>query len=147
MKKAIPKKAWLVAADVLVIPGMILCEKLSDLMLSQYSECFMLRLGGKCITCGGTHFVNTLLNFKILEAFRHNEFLFLLSAFLGVCFILWNLDWFFGVGWAKKLLKKFISIPSLIVWCAGMLSFFFLRNIPVFIRVGQIISQWISTKL
>lgn len=146
MKKTIDKKYYLIAGDVLVIPALFLIERLSRLMLSTSSECGMLRLGGKCITCGGTHFVNTFLNFKFIEAFQHNEFLFVLSVFLGVCFILWNLDWLFGIGWAKKLLKKFISIPSLIIWCALMLAFFFARNIPLFTRIARFISYWLSTK-
>lgn len=147
MKKRIDKKFYLIGLDILVIPAMFLCEKLSDLMLSQYSQCGFLLLGGKCITCGGTHFVNTLLNFKFIEAFHHNEFLFALTAFLAVAFILWNLDWLFGIQWAKKINKYLISVPSLIIWCVIMLGFFFIRNINLFANIIRYVLYLLSTKL
>ena len=141
MSKFPNKKYFLLAADVLLIPGMFLCEKLSDLMLSQYSECAWLRFGGKCLTCGGTHFVNSVLNGQIAQAFNHNQFLFVLLLAMIAVYVLLHLDWLFSVKWAHKCLRWIFSIPSLIFWIVLALGFFFVRNIPAFINIARLIAQ------
>lgn len=142
MKKIGSKKFFLLLFDVLLIPGLFFCEKLSDIMLSQYSVCTWVRLGGQCITCGGTHFVNTLLNGKIAEAFSHNQFLFLILVLLLVSWILLHLDWLFGISWAKKVLSWIFSIPTLIILLEIMMIFFLIRNIPVLIRITELLGQY-----
>ena len=67
--------------DVLLIPAGIICEKLTDNMLAVDDPCMWTLAGGKCATCGGTHFVNSLMNGHIIEAFHHNEYLFLLTVY------------------------------------------------------------------
>lgn len=129
----------LIAADILLIPGLFFCEWLSDRMLSTYSECIWLQFGGKCLTCGGTHFVNSLLNFRFAEAFAHNEFLFILTVLLLVTFILLNLSWLFRVKFATAALKKIFSIPSLIILVVFLLVFFFARNIQPMRMVIEVI--------
>ena len=131
----------LLAADVLLIPGLIFCEWLSDRMLATTSTCMWTLLGGKCITCGGTHFVNSLLNFRIGEAFRHNEFLCVLTALLLVVFVLLNLSWLFRVKFATAALKKIFTIPSLIIVMAFLLLFLLIRNIPTFYTIIMLLSQ------
>ena len=131
----------LIAADVLLIPGLIFCEWLSDRMLATTSTCMWTLLGGKCITCGGTHFVNSLLNFRIAEAFHHNEFLFVLTALLLVVFVLLNLSWLFRVKFATAALKKIFTIPSLIIVMAFLLLFLLIRNIPTFYTIIMLLSQ------
>jgi hypothetical protein len=131
----------LIAADILLIPGLIFCEWLSDRMLATTSTCMWTLLGGKCITCGGTHFVNSLLNFRIAEAFRHNEFLFVLTALLLVVFVLLNLSWLFRVKFATAALKKIFTIPSLIIVMAFLLLFLLIRNIPTFYAIITLIGR------
>jgi hypothetical protein len=131
----------LIAADILLIPGLIFCEWLSDRMLATTSTCMWTLLGGKCITCGGTHFVNSLLNFRIAEAFRHNEFLFILTALLLVVFVLLNLSWLFRVKFATAALKRIFTIPSLIIVMAFLLLFPLIRNIPTFHTIIMLLSQ------
>ena len=126
MKFRTIRKYILLAGDVLLIPGLIFCEWLTDRMLSVSSVCMWTYFGGKCITCGGTHFVNTLLNGRIMEAFCHNEFLL-------------NLYWVFGVEFAKKILKKIYNIPVLIITVSVMLLFLFVRNIPAFINITKLL--------
>lgn len=138
MKKQTVKKVSILAADALAIPGLIFCEWLSDRMLATSSTCAWTLFGGKCITCGGTHFVNTILNFKFAEAFHHNEFLFVLSIVLAVSFVLLNLYWLFDLQFAKKVLKKIYNIPVLIVTVSVMLAFLLIRNIPAFIRIAEL---------
>ncbi len=131
----------LIAADILLIPGLIFCEWLSDRMLATTSTCMWTLLGGKCITCGGTHFVNSLLNFRIAEAFRHNEFLFVLTALLLVVFVLLNLSWLFRVKFATAALKKIFTIPSLVLVMSFLLIFLLVRNIPTFCTIITLINQ------
>lgn len=131
----------LIAADILLIPGLIFCEWLSDRMLATTSTCMWTLLGGKCITCGGTHFVNSLLNFRIVEAFNHNEFLFILTALLLIAFVLLNLSWLFRVKFATVAVKRIFSIPCLIIVMALLLLFLFIRNIPTFCTIITLLSQ------
>lgn len=146
MKKLLTNKYILLIADALLIPGMFLCELLSDLMLSQYSECPWVRLGGKCITCGGTHFVNSLLNGRIAEAIDHNLFLFVVLILMILVWILLHLDRLLGIKWAKTLLKGIFSIPFLIVLVVFMLGFFFARNYHLFVRIAMYIDYLIRSQ-
>ena len=139
MKKFFNKKYFLIAGDVLLLPAMIFCEWLSDYMLSKPGECLWVILGGKCVTCGGTHFVNSILNGRIIEAFNYNQLLFVITIMAIIVWVLLHLDWFLSIGWAKKALKKVFSIPSLVFWSVAILVFFFARNMNLFIRVAQII--------
>ena len=129
----------LIAADVLLIPGLIFCEWLSDRMLATTSTCMWTLLGGKCITCGGTHFVSDLTHFRILEALQDNPFLFALTVFLLLSLIFLHLWILFSLPVFKKLLKRMYSIPSLILWLSGMLVFLIIRNIPLFLRILELI--------
>ncbi len=138
MNVSTKKKCLLLAADVLLLPGLFLCERLTDYMLSLSLACQWARLGGKCVSCGGTHFVNALLNGQFSEAFQHNQFLFLLAFLLAVSFVLLNLSWLFDLKFAKNVLSRVYTIPMLIVILSLMLVFFFARNIPVFIRIADL---------
>ena len=136
MKKLLSyKKPLLVAADILLIPSVFFFRWLSGRMLARVTVCSWAVFGGKCVTCGGTHFVNSLLSGRIAEAFAHNQFLFLLGIDLAVSYLLLNLHWLAGWPVAQKILKKMYNIPMLIVGCAVLLLFFFLRNIPVFCKI------------
>lgn len=108
-------------------------------MLTWDTQCQWVRLGGKCVTCGGTHFVKALLNGRFAEAFQHNQFLFLLTVFLAVSFVLLNLYWLFDVKFAKVILSRVYRFPTLIIMLSLMVGFFLARNIPVFIRVAEIL--------
>lgn len=134
----------LLAADVLLIPGLIFCEWLSDRMLATTSTCMWTLLGGKCITCGGTHFVNSLLNFRIAEAFHHNEFLFVLTVLLIAVFILLNLSGLFRVKFATAALKKIFTIPTLIIVMAFLLLFLLIRNIPPILLIIRFFFDYIQ---
>lgn len=142
MKKLLEhKKILLLAADLLLIPALLFFRWYSGYMLSTDSVCSWTLLGGKCVTCGGTHFVNALLHGRVAEAFSHNSFLFLLTIFVLVSYILLHLSWLWEVPFAKKCLSRVYSTPGLIVGLSIMLVFFFCRNIPAFVRVYEILTQ------
>lgn len=140
MKKTLNKKFLIIITDILVIPILIICEKLTDYMLMFDKACPWTVFGGKCVTCGGTHFVNSILNGRIVEAIEHNIFLFVMLIVLVVSFILINLYWIFNIDFARKILLKIYSISSLIIAVIFMLTFFFIRNIPVFQSIIEHIS-------
>ena len=139
------KKFHIITADILLLPALFLLEKLSDIMLTKTSEtCLFLRLGGKCVACGGTHFVNTLLNGKFAEAFGHNAFLFVLTVILAISFILLNLSVLFKLKFAKTILSKVYSVPGVIVGTAGLVVFFVARIAPMFVYVFTLLSEHLS---
>ena len=143
MKKLLHNKKLLLLliADLLLIPALFACRELSKVMLSQESTCVMVLYGGQCITCGGTHFVKTLLSGQMIEAFHHNSFLFILTVIFAVSYILLHLFWLAKWEFVGKVLKTVYSIPGLIVVMVWMLGFFFVRNIPVFIKIANILFQ------
>lgn len=142
MKKLLKhKKILLPIADLLLIPALLFFRWLSGDMLSRASVCSWTLLGGKCVTCGGTHFVYALLHGRVAEAFSHNPFLFLLTIFFLVSYLLLHLSWLWEVPFAKKCLARFYSIPALIAGLSIMLVFFFVRNGPVFVRIYEILTQ------
>ncbi len=130
-------KKILIVGDLMLIPAWIFCEWLSDRMLATNSLCVWARIGGKCVTCGGTHFVNSLLNFQFAEAWQHNEFLFILALYLVISLLLLNLYLLFDSAFAKKALRLLYNIPALILWLAGLILFLLVRNIPLWERLAQ----------
>ena len=148
MKKLLRfRKPIILIADALVIPALIFCEWLSNQMLATNSTCAWTLLGGKCITCGGTHFVNTLLNGRFVEAFNHNQYLFLLAIFFAASIVLLNLYLLFDLGFAKAALKKMYNIPALIIACVSVLAFLVLRNMPLWFRLFHMFRYLISIAL
>lgn len=133
------KNRILLAADVLLIPGAFFFQWLSGQMLARPSDCPWNYFGGKCVTCGGTHFVNTLLKGQLAEAFHHNQFLFICTVVLALSYILLHLWWLGGSSLAKKALRIVYSIPGLILFCVSMIAFLLIRNLPVFVMLMNIL--------
>ncbi len=142
MKKLLKYKiVFLLICDVLLIPGLIFCEWLSDQMLAQSGVCVWTLLGIQCLTCGGTRLVNSLLNGHILQAFSYNPFIFLIAVLLAVSYILLHLWWIGKLPFAGKILKKVYSIPGLLIFATGCAYFLVLRNIPAWIRIIEYLVQ------
>ena len=144
MKAFLKKYKWpllLLAADVLVVIGCIVGRWLSERMLESDTVCLFLLLGGKCLTCGGTHFVRSLLTGQIVEAFHHNEFLFITTAYLALSLLLAHPAVLLKAKWAQKLLRWMYSIPSLILFLTGMTVFAVVRNLPLIVRVVEFLAD------
>lgn len=137
MKKLPLLKKLLLTADLLLIPALFLCKVLTDVMLSHVSICPWNLFGGKCVTCGGTHFVNTLLSGNIVAAYYHNQFLFVMSVLLGISYVLLHLYLLGNVRWARWILVKVYSIPGLILTSLYMMAFLVARNIEPFTRIAE----------
>lgn len=146
MKKSLLKNPWfwiLLSVDLMVILGCIVCRWLSGKMLETETTCAWLLIGGKCFTCGGTHFVYSLLRGHLIEAFRHNEFLFLSTAWLGTSLVLLHPFLLFRARWAKRLLKLQYNIPTLILFFVSMPVFMILRNLtPLKLAIELLIGKF-----
>ena len=140
MKKLYNKKILLLL-DVLTIPVGALCYWLTPVMLASDRPCTWTLMGGQCLTCGGTHFVNSLLSGHIGQAWHHNEFLFVLTVLLLLSWVLVHLHLLFHAAWAGKVLRVLYSIPSLIVAVSAMIVFLVIRNWPVFQLVWEILQN------
>ncbi|MBQ8605649.1 MAG: DUF2752 domain-containing protein [Clostridia bacterium] len=138
------KKIIIVICDVLFVPFLFCCHLLTDYMLTLPPSCSFVRFGGKCITCGGTHFVNYITSFRIAEAFEQNQFLFVLSIYFGISIIFLNLYLLFNNSFAKKALLKMYNIPVLIIILSVMGVFFIVRNIPMFTGMGKLIMHMLK---
>ena len=136
MKKWYNKKI-LILLDLLAVPAGIFCHWLTTVMLSTDKPCTWTLLGGQCLTCGGTHFVNSLLSGHVGEAWHHNEFLFVLTVLLIASWVLVHLHLLCRAAWAGKVLQVLYSIPSLIVAVSVMIAFLLIRNWHVLALVWQ----------
>lgn len=144
MKKKIRNILLLLLADASVIPGCLLCKWLTEQMLSTTRPCAWSYFGGRCVSCGGTHFVNTLVQGKLGEAFMHNQLFFVMGIVLVLSWVLFHVAVIFQAKFAKKILKAVYSIPGLIVTGVSVVLFVILRNIPLFVRIGQMVIQLIN---
>lgn len=93
------------------------------------------------MTCGGTHFVNDLLSGRIVDAFHDNEYLFLLTIYLAITMLLLNLYYLFRLTFAKKILSVMYNLTMLIVFLASIFAYLFIRNIPLWTRLIEVISS------
>ena len=134
MKKILLNKCfWLVLFDIGIIPVCIFCRWLSDQMLSVESVCLWTIYGGKCLTCGGTHFVNSLLKGHIIDAFHHNQLLFGALIVFLIILVLLHLSWIFKVRFAKKVLSLPFFLSLIVLGGVSTVLFFLIRNIPMFV--------------
>ena len=128
----------LLISDALTIPTLVGCKHLADYLLAtSNSTCLWTKFGGQCLTCGGTHFVGALLGFRFEEAFHYNELLFLITILLAVSCLLLHITVFARAPFAKAILRKLYSIPSLIITIAVSFVFLLLRNMPVITYIIQ----------
>lgn len=83
-------------------------------------------LGIYCAGCGGTRFVYHLMNFDFSLAFANNPYLFLLTAYLMLSFVLFNISVLSG----RKIHTMLLNEKWLWFWAISAVLFFVLRNIP-----------------
>ncbi|MBQ7835962.1 MAG: DUF2752 domain-containing protein [Clostridia bacterium] len=110
-------------------------------MLAVDDPCMWTLMGGKCVTCGGTHFVNSLLNGHVIEAFHHNEYLFFLTLYLILTVVLINIAILAERKLPAKILEQMYNVPAVLILCGLLLLFLILRNIPLWIRIAEVIAN------
>ncbi len=131
------------AIDILLVPALVFCERLSGFMIAQNSVCEWTRYGILCGTCGGTRMVNSILHGEFIKAFNLNQFLFLCTIYLAVSLIVLNLAWVFNVGFAKKMIRKMYNLAAVITVLVLFVLFIAIRNIPFIIRLVELFKNQI----
>jgi hypothetical protein len=139
------KRIIIISFDILLIPTMFICNLLTNGMLKTDNPCMWTKLGGQCISCGGTHFVNDITSFRFAEAFMDNQLMFLTVMYWAITLVVLNLYFLFNLTFAKKILKVMYSIPMFIIFVLSIFGFLFWRNIPLIINVFKILWYMIST--
>lgn len=132
------KSIIIIAFDILCIPIALICKLLTNGMLKTDNPCMWTKLGGQCISCGGTHFVNDLTSFRFIDAFFDNQLLFVLTVYFFITLILFNLWWIFNLSFPKKILKLMYSIPSAVIFAYFIIGFTIWRNIPMFLNIVSV---------
>ena len=122
------QKLLLLLCHLAAIPGALFFRYLSGQMLQTDTVCAWVRIGAKCPTCGGTHFVNALLSGDLSGALAHNAFLFLLTLFFAISLLLLDLAVWFEFPFAKKALRKLYTVKTPVYIGILMLLFVILRN-------------------
>ena len=141
MKLFQKSKQLLILGDVSALPLAVFFRWLTARMLLTEKVCGWAAFGGKCVTCGGTHFANALCSFHFREAFFHNPFLFAVAVVVVLSWIALHLWIFCKLKFAEKFLRAVYSIPGLIVFGVAIVLFAVLRNLSVFVRIFTLIFQ------
>ena len=97
--------------------------------------------GIRCFTCGGTHFVNDLLSFRILEAMVDNPLLFVVAAYLFVTLAALNLYLLFDLKFARRMLRLMYNVPVIIAFVISGGVFFFVRNFEAFMHLDEVVPK------
>ncbi len=144
------KRIIILTCDAMIVPMALLCKLITENMLKTDSTCAWTLLGGQCISCGGTHFVNDLASLRIVDAFFDNQLMFFITLFFIATLIMFNLWWVFDLSFGKKALVRMYSVPTVIIFCSALIIFLVWRNwfaIPTFIRFAVALVKFIVSKI
>lgn len=128
----------IIALDVLYVPLAVICRGVSEAMLERGGVCAWTLAGIQCFTCGGTHFVNDLLSFRIVDAMIDNPLLFVIAVYLLVTLVALNLYLLFDLKFARRMLRLMYNLPVLIAFVIAAGVFFFVRNFDAFMNIGEV---------
>ena len=134
-------RVFIILFDVALVPFLILCRWLSGQMLETESTCLLLQFNGKCLSCGGTHFVRDLLSGRIFDAFMDNHFFFVCTLYLLITLVALNLYLLFNLKFAKKMLRYMYNLPALFAFITFLFLFLILRNIPMIVFFSKLVPQ------
>lgn len=105
----------IVALDVVLLLVGWKLNAISAFMLRSASECNLLGDGIICPACGGTRCVYHFVSGNFRSAFSYHPVVFCIIIYLILLLILWNLDFLFGVRFAKKIHKWMVDYRTIIV--------------------------------
>ena len=131
----------MLAGDLGCLVGVLICKPLSvSLLQNAGNVCIWNAMGFRCLTCGGTHFVNDLLSGRVGAAFADNQLLFFVAVYLLLSLTVLNLYFLFDLAFAKTMLRWLYNIFTLIAWGVGVVVFLLARNLPVMIEMLQMLT-------
>ena len=121
-------QCFLIALDLSIIALFLLLKPLANLLLTALADCIFDRLGILCPACGGTRAVFHFASGNFAESFHYNPFFFLLIIYFFLFMIIWNLEIFFGFGFAKKLRAGMHHPKTVIIFAILYVIFGIIRN-------------------
>lgn len=127
-----------VAIDALIVPMAVICRFVSEIMLQGEGVCVWTLAGIECFTCGGTHFVNDLLSFRIVDAMVDNPLLFAITVYLLITLIALNLFLLANLKFAGRVLRLMYNLPVAAAWVVAACLFFFIRNFEAFMNIDEV---------
>jgi hypothetical protein len=119
----------LIAFDLAIISLFLLLKPLANLLLTTLSDCIFTRLGILCPACGGTRAVFYFASGNFSESFHYNPFFFLLIIYFFLFVIIWNLEIFLNLKFAKKLRAKMHHPKTVIIFAILYVIFGIVRNL------------------
>lgn len=132
-------KTIIITVDVLCIPLSVICRIISEGMLQADGVCVWTLAGIQCFTCGGTHFINDLLSFRLVDAMVDNPLLFVIAVYLFVTLVALNLYLLFDIKFARRALVLMYNVPVVIAFVIAVCVFFCLRNFEAFMHLDEVI--------
>ena len=140
-------KIIILVFDALCIPAAVICQIVSGNMLKADAPCVWTTIGIQCFTCGGTHFVNDLLSFRLIDAMVDNPLLFAVSVYLLITLVALNLYFIFKVRFGLRMLRVMYNVPVIIAWVIAGCAFFFIRNFDAFMHIDEVLPKVIRVCL
>ena len=140
-------KIIILAFDVLCIPLAVICRSASEIMLQDDGICVWTTAGIQCFTCGGTHFVNDLLSFRLIDAMVDNPLLFAALVYLLITLVALNLYFVFKDRLGLRMLRVMYNVPVIIAWVIAGCAFFFIRNFDAFMHIDEVLPKVIRVCL
>ncbi len=122
MKKR-KKSFYVVCLDAFLVISVIFFKIFYSDIMRILPECYYASRGLQCGSCGGTRCVYQILQGNFAEAFKLNQFFFIVFCYLGIIFILMHLAWVFGVKHTEKPLKILANYKAVIVFAVGYFLF------------------------
>lgn len=139
------KKHWkplsVAAADILLLPMILVCRAITEYMIAQNNICDWTRIGALCGTCGGTRCVYSITNGNLAQAFELNQFVFICAVYLLITLVMLHFAWVFNLKFANIALKWMYSIPALIVASVGFVAFIIIRNIHFIEKLFELLTK------
>ncbi len=122
------KKFLIVFTDILLIIFLIFVPHISSMMIESGYQCYFLKNGIICPSCGGTRCVNSFFNGKFKKAFIYNFAIFCGLLLIFFIIILININIFFKNKFCTKIIRLFFNPKTLILLIFAYVVLGILRN-------------------
>ncbi len=122
------KKAFIVFTDILLIPFALSAPRILSAMIERGKECYFLKHGILCPSCGGTRCLYSFFTGNFKQAFLYNSPIFcgLLLGFFLVCLL--NMYVLFDNKYCMKTIRLLISPIFLTALTIAYVIFGLFRN-------------------
>ena len=122
MKKR-KKSFYVICLDAFLVISVIFFKIFYSDIMRILPECYYASRGLQCGSCGGTRCVYQILQGNIVEAFKLNQFFFIVFCYSAIVFVFLHLSWLFKLKFAEKPLKILANYKAVIVFAVGYFLF------------------------